>query len=311
VWAIGSWVVGAALFVFYLAALQRAFVNSLGALSGSRCVLRAERSGGCPALLGIFRPKVILPVDFESRYTRSERLLVLSHERTHLRRGDAVWNALVALVRCLLWFNPLVHLASIRFREDQELSCDAAVVESHPGSRRAYATAMLKTQLANVALPVGCHWHSMYHLKERLQMLKRAFPSRRRRTFGHLLVALVSLVVGYATWAAEPAATDSIASAVTPPTEIRGPKLTLMLYPHAEVSVQADHSQYEQEDGVTTMEGHVRIDTPARFVRWTPSQQMMTSDPRSVVVEAVEVVITRQADGSAKLDIENGLIRVL
>ena len=89
---------------------------------------RAERCSGCPAVLGVFRPKVILPVDFEFRYTRLERLLVFSHERTHLRRGDAVWNAVVALVRCLLWFNPLVHLASNYLREDQEFSSDAAVV---------------------------------------------------------------------------------------------------------------------------------------------------------------------------------------
>ena len=83
-------VVGAALSVLYLAGLQRVFVNGLGALSGSRCVLRAERCSGRPAVLGVFRPKVILPVDFESRYTRLERLLVFSRERTHLRRGDTV-----------------------------------------------------------------------------------------------------------------------------------------------------------------------------------------------------------------------------
>jgi bla regulator protein BlaR1 len=311
-WALGAWAAGAALCIVYLAGLQRAFVNSLGTLSGSRCVLRAQRSGGCPALLGVLRPKVILPVDFESRYTRLERLLVMSHERTHLRRGDAIWNALAALMRCLLWFNPLVHLASTRFREDQELACDAAVVESHPGSRRAYATAMLKTQLANVALPVGCHWHSMYHLKERLEMLKKAPPSRRRRTCGHLLVALASFVVGYAAWSAEPSVAESTAaSAVAPKTEIRGPKQTLILFLDPKVSAQADRSNYEQEKGVMTMEGHVRIDTFARFVRWTPSHQMTTTDPRRMIVEADKVVITRQADGSSKVEIENGLIRTL
>ena len=45
-WAIGAWVAGAALFVLYLAGLQRAFVSNLGTLSGSRCVLRAARSAG-------------------------------------------------------------------------------------------------------------------------------------------------------------------------------------------------------------------------------------------------------------------------
>ena len=210
-WALGVWLVGAVLFALYLARLQLAFVNDLGTLSGSRRVLRAEYPEGCPVLLGFLRPKVILPADFESRYTRLERLLVFSHERTHLRRGDALWNALVALIRCLLWFNPFVHLASGVFREDQELACDAAVVDRYPGSRRTYATAMLKTQLAGRALPVGCHWHSAHHLKERLRMLKKSGPSRRRRTCGYLLVVLSSLLVGYAAWANEPSAPPSVA----------------------------------------------------------------------------------------------------
>ena len=304
-WAIGTWVVGAALFVLYLTGLQRAFVNSLGALSGSRCVLRAARSGGCPALLGVLRPKVILPVDFESRYTRLERLLVFSHERTHLRRGDAVWNALVALVRCLLWFNPLVHVASTRLREDQELSCDAAVMEDYPGSRRTYATAMLKTQLADAALPVGCHWHSTYHLKERLQMLKKTTPSRPRRTCGHLLVALTTLGVGYAAWAVEPAATESATpSAASPMHEIRGSKLTMMLDPHPNLDYQADHVDADKEDHVLTLEGHVHI-----VVHRMPSEQVMTTGLRSVIIEGDKVVITPQATGGAKVEIENGSVR--
>src|SRR4051812_10631527 len=65
-WVIGAWVAGAALLVLYLAGIQRAFVDSLGTLSGSRSVLRAARAAGCPALLGVLRPKIILPADFES-----------------------------------------------------------------------------------------------------------------------------------------------------------------------------------------------------------------------------------------------------
>ena len=306
-WALATWVVGAALFVLYLAGLQRAFVNGLGALSGSRCVLRAERCSGCPAVLGVFRPKVILPVDFESRYTRLERLLVFSHERTHLRRGDAVWNALTALVRCLLWFNPLVHVASTCLRADQEFSCDAAVVEDHPGSRRTYATAMLKTQLADTALPVGCHWHSLHHLKERLQMLKKTTPSRQRRACGHLLVAVTSFAVGFTAWAAEPDATRSIApSATASSNEIRGSRLTMMLEPHPNVETYADHANFDQDNHVVTLEGHVRV-----IVHRTPSDQATAAHLRSVVIEGDRVVITPQAAGAAQVEIENGSIRDL
>ena len=56
-------------------------------------------------------------------------------------------NAVVALIQCLCWFNPLVHLAARWIRFDQELACDAAVIAERPGLRRPYAEALLKTQV--------------------------------------------------------------------------------------------------------------------------------------------------------------------
>jgi beta-lactamase regulating signal transducer with metallopeptidase domain len=211
-WMFSVWCFGASLCFLYFAGLQRSFLRGLGKLSGSRDVLRAQASEGCPALIGVFAPKVVLPRDFATRFSRLERRLVLAHERAHLRRRDTLSNALVALFRCAFWFNPLVHIAAGYFRLDQELACDAAVMERHPGSRRVYAGAMLKAQAANVALPVGCHWQSANQFKERLEMLKRSAPSRGRRIGGCGFVALAAVVVGYSAWAAEPGVADVSAS---------------------------------------------------------------------------------------------------
>lgn len=205
VWASAAWATGALAFLAYLVGVQRAYLRSLGSLFEHGGTLRAEQSAGCPAVVGVLRPRLILPADFESRYTQQEQSLVLAHERVHLHRADAMWNALAALVRCVFWFNPLMHYAASRFRIDQELSCDAAVMQRHPGARRVYADAMLKTQLADGALPAGCHWRSAHPLKERLMMLKHPAPSLARRAAGCVFVAALSMGVGYAAWAAEPA----------------------------------------------------------------------------------------------------------
>lgn len=205
VWTAAAWVVGALIFLAYLVGLQHAYLRTLGALFEHDGTLRAEQPAGCPAVVGVFRPRLILPADFESRYTHAEQSLVLAHERVHLHRADAMWNALVALVRCVFWFNPLVHYAARRFRVDQELSCDATVMQQHPDARRVYADAMLKTQLADGALPAGCHWRSAHPLKERLMMLKHPAPGRARRAIGSAFVVALSMAVGYAAWAAEPA----------------------------------------------------------------------------------------------------------
>lgn len=230
---LGVWAAGAVSFGLYLAALQRAFVRSLGTLAGGPCVLRAQSSAGCPVLLGVFRPRLILPADFSSRYTRRERLLILAHERMHLRRGDGVWNALAALFRCVFWFNPLAHLASRYFRIDQELACDAAVLRDHSGARRSYASAMLKAQLADAALPVGCHWQSAHFLKERLQMIKREFPGRKRRTSGYVFVSLAAMALGYSVWAAQPKTAQPNAASDARVTVTSWPKELMRFYPAA------------------------------------------------------------------------------
>jgi beta-lactamase regulating signal transducer with metallopeptidase domain len=204
-WLMSAWVAGVALFIAYIVGLQRAFVRGLGRLSDLNGTLRAETAAGCPALIGVLRPKVVLPGDFETRYTAQEQSLILAHENVHLMRLDSLWNALTALLRSVFWFNPLMHAAAARMRVDQELACDAAVIERHPASRRTYAGAMLKTQLADAALPVGCHWTSTHPFKERLEMIKTDIPTRARRAFGGGVLAIASALVGYAAWAAEPA----------------------------------------------------------------------------------------------------------
>jgi beta-lactamase regulating signal transducer with metallopeptidase domain len=328
-WAVGAWATGAVLFVLYLAALQRVFVRSLGRLRGSRCVVKAERSAGCPALLGVLRPRIILPADFKVRYSRRERLLILAHERAHLRRGDPVWNAFAALLRCVVWFNPLVHLASPYFRVDQELACDAAVLKDYSGSRRTYASAMLKTELADTVLPVGCHWRSVDRLKERLQMIKKAVPSRQRRAYGYVFVALASLIVGCSTRAVQPAGPTSVTQLSAPlgaSTSVRvfgegltfedsgdvrqvaGPELQLTFRKDSHFRFDADRANVKQ-DGTTILEGHVRI--TSRVVRVIRSgDRVVSTDVRPLVANGEKAEVTRESDGGLRVRIENGNVQL-
>lgn len=212
------WLIGALAMLAGFVLQQRRYMRSLGRLSGIDArTLRAESSNGCPALVGALRPRVVLPRDFETRYAPRERELVLAHERAHLRRGDAQINALVAALRCLQWFNPLVHFAASRFRFDQELACDAAVISHFPEARRCYADAMLKTQLVGqvwqeLRLPAGCYWPSSHPLKERIAMLKQPLPGRARAALGFgFAIALIG-AGSYAAWAAQPAAANAAAN---------------------------------------------------------------------------------------------------
>jgi len=214
-WLAVLWLLGALLALLGALLQQRNFVRALGRLSVFDAdaadaseidagLLRAESTAGCPALVGALRPRIVLPADFEQRYDRGERELILAHERAHRARGDAQANALAALLRCLFWFNPLVYFAASRFRFDQELACDALVIARFPEARRRYADAMLKTQLTVPGLPAGCHWQSCHPLKERIAMLKQPLPGRARALCGAAVAGGLVLAGSFCAWAAQP-----------------------------------------------------------------------------------------------------------
>ncbi len=185
----------------------------------SRFMADARAGFAGPAVAGFLRPRIVTPSDFKDRFDRDERQVIIAHETIHLSRNDARINALVALARCFCWFNPLVHVAGHLMRIDQELACDATVVERYPKARAVYANALLKAQLAARPLPLGCYWPAGadHPLTERIEMLKQAKPSRIRRTAGASGLALLALGACAGAWAALPAETHIVVDASAMP----------------------------------------------------------------------------------------------
>ncbi len=215
--ALAVWLTGVAVSLILLAIGQRRALSRFGPITADPEDPRLARAANPevgPALVGFLRPRVIVPADFETRFDAGERAMILAHERIHLSGGDTAVNALVALMRAVNWFNPLVHLAARCARVDQELACDAAVVRRFPGERRSYAEALLKTQLATVPLPLGCDWpvRSQSLLEERIEMLALPSPGRARLAFGAAFVAALTLSAGLAAWSAEPPVVKAVAA---------------------------------------------------------------------------------------------------
>ena len=203
----GAWALGALAYAALLVARQVRFASALRSGSrvsvGATAVVRAARTDIGPAVVG---GAIIVPIDFEVRFTPVEQAAILAHEAQHLARGDAFANAALSLIQCLCWFNPLVHLAARWIRTDQELACDAAVIAGRPDIRRPYAEALLKTQVMAWAPPAGCAWRArgFAALRGRIRLLKQRSPSRPRGICGVLLLAALTLGGGYAAWASQP-----------------------------------------------------------------------------------------------------------
>ncbi len=93
-----------------------------------------------PALYGIIRPKILLPLGISNE----DIPYVILHEGIHELRRDNLWRALAILICCVHWFNPLIWLCLKYFFEDMELSCDSRVLKSMSrDEQRGYANALL------------------------------------------------------------------------------------------------------------------------------------------------------------------------
>ncbi|MCC7335624.1 MAG: hypothetical protein IT422_11030, partial [Pirellulaceae bacterium] len=96
-----------------------------------------------PAVVGLFRPTIILPLGIvENRSTVFLEPLI-AHELLHIRRGDLFWAVLQTLSTSLLWFHPLVWLAARKLTLESERSCDEQTIAWLGCSPRAYARSLI------------------------------------------------------------------------------------------------------------------------------------------------------------------------
>lgn len=136
--------------------------------------------------------RVLLPADFMQRFGDAATCrLILNHELTHARRGDAWWSLAMEIVSALLWFHPLMWVARSRFRLDQELACDAASLRALPGHATHYARTLLDSVAVQPA-PALIPWLAEPQLKERIAMIARTPPGALRRRFGFAAVTALS-----------------------------------------------------------------------------------------------------------------------
>lgn len=78
---------------------------------------------------GLWSPKIWVDEDmFNSEYGKS----IVNHERQHIQSGDPYWLLLIALFRCLFWFNPIIWILSKKLQLTIELRCDAACQKLNP-----------------------------------------------------------------------------------------------------------------------------------------------------------------------------------
>lgn len=145
-WQLGGWI---NLFRWRRAArpLPAEWVQTLEGLAQRMGIGRLVRAGACvhlstPAVVGILRPIVLVPVSLATGLTPQQISSILAHELAHVRRHDYLVNLLQTAVETLLFYHPAIWWISGCIRQEREHCCDdaaAAVV----GDRVQYARTLL------------------------------------------------------------------------------------------------------------------------------------------------------------------------
>lgn len=86
-----------------------------------------------PLLIGIFRPRIIIP---DINFNESQLKNILLHELSHLRRFDIGVKWLTMIAASIHWFNPIMYFIKKEIDHACELACDEAVIRDFNSAQK-------------------------------------------------------------------------------------------------------------------------------------------------------------------------------
>lgn len=145
------WIVGMIMmFVYALISYVRIHMKVVGAVNYKKNIWMCDNTAS-PFILGIFKPRIILPSDIND----NDYKYVVAHEKAHLKRRDNLWKPIGFLLLIIHWFNPLIWIAYILLCNDIEMACDEKVIKDMKGfDKRAYTTTLLDYSISRRMISV-------------------------------------------------------------------------------------------------------------------------------------------------------------
>ena len=151
--------------------------------------------GGGPFVVGFLRPLIVLPQGLPREGRHFEH--VLSHEKTHVRNHDGLWNLAALFVQRICWFHPLSFFFEQGRRLALEMSTDEETIVRGQFNPTEYCQTLL--EILHLFGAPQSRWATgatleFSQMKDRLQNLN---PSRARRSSRLKFFILAFLVAGW------------------------------------------------------------------------------------------------------------------
>ena len=189
--------------------------------------LRTTTLVGSPALLGWWRPQLLIPARPPVSFTARDWEHVFLHEIAHLRRRDHWAQAVQLLTLGVHWFNPLVWIGARALQADRELATDEQALRwVTPDGAWAYGETLIKSLTGDrrsatpaPGLVLGILEDGLPQLRRRLQRIAAFAPGRAWGGSALGLAAVLGLatvVLGQSPPPAPSAATLALYADLTP-----------------------------------------------------------------------------------------------
>lgn len=166
----------------------------------------ASTAADGPMVVGLLRPRILVPCGLVESLPVDALRDVLRHEIAHIRRGDLWLAAALRGLLALFWWNPFLRAINARLELAREMACDARAAQDcdaptdYADSLLASAEAMLDLGEQREWLAVGMVEHRG-HLAQRIDGLIQDGAGAgfaRRRGAMALSVALLTACTGLA-----------------------------------------------------------------------------------------------------------------
>ena len=255
-----------------------------------------------PAVIGLFRPLIVLPEIVVQGKRADDLKAIIAHELLHVRRGDLWLGLLQVCARAIWWFHPLVWWASRMSTREAERCCDEEVIGELRCDPKRYARSLLEVLELKQTLRTIPAFPGMKPVEvtsQRLERIMRLGQGCHKRTPRWCWAVMLVFAMGVLPGAALVLSTEPLAPSSASVDAKRRVVEKQPRRPNFGGQVNSDVGVAGQ---IAIDEAYFDVD-PQRSVEQRLSQQINTQFTNLPLHEAL-AVISRQIDLPIEIDLE-------